>query len=121
MKMTLPLPPTANLYWRIFRGRAVQSAEAKNYKRMVAFRAMNQDISNRPEPLKGDVVVNLVVYRKWKRGDLDNFQKVLLDSLKGIAFEDDSQVVEIHARREEDPANPRVEVTVREAECTRQG
>jgi crossover junction endodeoxyribonuclease RusA len=115
MKFTLPLPPTANLYWRIFRGRAIQSADAKNYKRMVAFRAMNQDISSRPKPIDGDVVVTMTVYGRWKQGDLDNFQKCLLDALRGIAFHDDKQVVEIHARREDDPTNPRVEIRVEPA------
>lgn len=65
-----------------------------------------------PEPIAGPVMVSVTVYRKRRAGDLDNYQKVLLDSLKGIAFEDDSQVVEIHALRLEDPSNPRVEVRV---------
>ena len=58
------------------------------------------------------MVASVVVYRARRAGDLDNSLKVLLDALNGIAFEDDSQVVEIHARREEDPANPRVEVQI---------
>jgi Holliday junction resolvase RusA-like endonuclease len=33
-----------------------------------------------------------------------------------VAFEDDSQVVEIHAHRMDDAANPRVEVRVERAE-----
>lgn len=85
------------------------SDEAKRYKANVKFRAMQDHTLN---PLDGDLVVSLVVYRKRRIGDLDNFQKVLLDSLRGVAFHDDSQVVEIHARREDDPSNPRVEVHV---------
>lgn len=34
-----------------------------------------------------------------KRPDLDNCNKFLEDCLKGIVFEDDSQVVQIHARK----------------------
>ena len=37
--------------------------------------------------------------------------KVLLDSLTGVIWEDDSQIVEIHAYRYEDKNNPRVEIT----------
>ena len=41
---------------------------------------------------------------KWyinhnRRSDLDNRLKVLLDSLTGIAYEDDKQVVEINAQK----------------------
>ncbi len=65
-----------------------------------------------PPAAVGPVSVNVRVYRPARRGDLDNCLKVLLDALKGIAFVDDSQVVHIHARRYEDKANPRAEVTV---------
>lgn len=114
MKITLPLPPSANNYWRVFRGVTVVSPEARTYKANVKFRAMQQAADGRVCPLAGEVVANVVVYRKRRVGDLDNFLKVLLDSLKGVAFEDDSQVVEIHARREDDPSNPRVVVQVEE-------
>jgi crossover junction endodeoxyribonuclease RusA len=112
MKLTLPMPPSANRYWRIWRGRAVISAEAKAYKQGVKLRALTEGLR---KPLGGPVVASLVVYRARRAGDLDNSLKVLLDALNGIAFEDDSQVVEIWARREEDPANPRVVITVEQA------
>lgn len=86
------------------------SQRARQYKATVKFKAMQEH--DLPDPLEGEVVVSLVVYRKRKVGDLDNFQKVLLDALRGVAFNDDSQVVEIHARREDDAENPRVEVRV---------
>jgi Holliday junction resolvase RusA-like endonuclease len=57
----------------------------------------------------------LVVYRPRKAGDLSNRIKVLEDALNGIAWIDDKQIVEIHARREDDASNPRVEVRIEEA------
>jgi len=48
---------------------------------------------------------------------LDNTLKVLLDALNGCAWVDDSQVVELHALRLEDPADPRVEVRVEAMEA----
>lgn len=51
-------------------------------------------------------------YRPAKRGDLDNRIKILLDALEGIAFENDSQIIEIHARRFDDKLNPRVSIVV---------
>lgn len=114
MRLTLPLPPTANRYWSYAGGRVRTSDEARAYKLNVKMRALQ--LSPRPQPLEGEVWVFLTVYRKWRQGDLDNFQKVLLDALKGVAFNDDRQVVEIHARREDDPSNPRVEVRVEAAQ-----
>jgi crossover junction endodeoxyribonuclease RusA len=114
LKFTLPLPPSVNDYWRIFKNRILITARARQYKAEVRFRVMQQQ-DGLPEPLRGPVLVQLVVYRKRRQGDLDNFQKGLLDSLRGIAFEDDAQVVEIWARRMDDPTNPRVEVRVEAA------
>ena len=67
------------------------------------------------EPLPGSVCVDLVVFHPDRRhGDLDNYVKASLDAIQGVLFGDDKCVSEIHARREYDKANPRVEVTVRE-------
>ncbi len=113
MKLVLPVPPSANAYWRVWQNRVLLSAAARSYKAAVKFRCMqNHDL---PKPFEGPVVVSMVVYRARKAGDLDNFQKCLLDSIRGVAYLDDSQVVEIYARREDDKENPRVEVRIEEA------
>lgn len=108
MTITLPQPVSANRYWRNFRGRMVVSAEAKAYKEQVAWIARAAGV----EMLTGDVSVTMRVYRQAKRGDLDNSLKVSLDSLIGIAYADDSQIVRIVAERYDDKRNPRVEVEV---------
>jgi len=105
---TLPLPPMANRYWRNFRGRMVVSAEARRYKVDAAYRAKMQGA----QVLDGELAVRLAVYRKARRGDLDGFLKVALDSLNGIAWHDDRQIVKIDAERHDDKANPRIEITV---------
>jgi crossover junction endodeoxyribonuclease RusA len=111
--LTLPFPPSANRYWRNFRGRMVKSADARIYRDQAGYIYLQQTMRiNRGRPLIGDVKVTLDFYRPAKRGDLDNRIKVTLDALQGIAFADDSQVVEIHARRFEGKANPRVEIAI---------
>lgn len=60
-----------------------------------------------------DVVVYADWYRARRSGDLDNRMKVLWDALQGVAYDNDSQIVEIHARRYDDKRNPGVYVTVR--------
>lgn len=112
MKLVLPYPPSANRYWRSDRGRAPhRSEEAKAYKLAVGM-VVTQQGTQAIEVHRGPVAVTVAVYRPRKSGDLDNRLKVLLDALKGIAFEDDEQVVRIEATRHDDKANPRVEVEV---------
>ena len=107
-RLVLPLPPSANRYWRTFRNVVVVSEEARAYKAGVKASALEQGATLIP----GDVAVYIDVYRSRKAGDLDNRIKVALDALKGIAFEDDRQVVKIHARRFDDRNNGRIEITV---------
>ena len=104
----LPLPPSANRYWRMFRGRMVTSSEAKNYKALVAALLHGHQV----EPLDGPVCVSISVYRARRAGDLDNFQKVLLDALQGICYIDDKQVTELHAFMFDDRQHPRVEIAI---------
>jgi len=108
MVFVLPLPPSANRYWRMVNGHMTVSAEAKAYKTSAGWAAKVAGI----DVLDGPVAVTLRVYRAQKSGDLDNRIKVILDSLKGIAWEDDSQVTELHAYRYDDKTNPRVEVEI---------
>lgn len=112
MKATLPLPPSSNRYWRVWRGRAVVSTEARAYKLNARLRALSQGM----RPVSGPVVLNLVVYRARKAGDLSNRIKVAEDALQGVAYTNDSQVVELHARLEDDPGNPRLVVWVESVE-----
>lgn len=107
--IVLPLPPSANRYWRTYRGHTVVSADAKAYKAGVWLQAQHVGF----EPFAGPVVVYLHVYRARKAGDLDNFAKVTLDALRGVAYQDDDQIVELHLWRHDDKANPRVEIEVR--------
>lgn len=108
-RIVLPLPPSANRYWRYVAGRPVVSAQARDYKAEVAVIASIAGWS----PVAEDVAVVLRFYRQRKHGDLDNYVKILLDALKHIAYMDDSQVSELHMWRHDDKDYPRVEVEVR--------
>jgi crossover junction endodeoxyribonuclease RusA len=110
MKLTLPFPPSANRYWRSCRGIVFLSGEAKKYKAtLLEDKALAQ-----VKPLDGRVAISLDYYRPRKSGDLDNRLKQILDCLQGVAYLNDSQIVEIHARQFDDKTNPRVEVEVLE-------
>jgi crossover junction endodeoxyribonuclease RusA len=116
--LTLPYPLSANRYWRPVRIGAhitiVPTKEAKAYRADVAARCTHLS------PLPGRIAVAVRLFphrpqdfasRMRKQGpawddsvqciDLDNANKVLLDSLKGIAFEDDRWVRRLQAERME--------------------
>lgn len=71
------------------------------------------------DPLSGPVSLSCVFYFKNKKSDLDNRLKALLDVLQvnelgfGL-FDNDIQIVELHAFKDYDPENPRVHVVVHE-------
>jgi Holliday junction resolvase RusA-like endonuclease len=50
-----------------------------------------------------------------KKPDLDNVAKIVLDSLNGIAYSDDSQIVKLNIEKHYSE-NPRVEVTLYEVD-----
>lgn len=93
MILELPMPPSANRYWRFVTNRgAIASKEARDYKLRV--RALYS-----PRILAGRVAVRLDVY--LCRGDLDNRIKCVLDALKGVAYLDDRQVASLQAEEYE--------------------
>ncbi|MCH4574978.1 RusA family crossover junction endodeoxyribonuclease [Achromobacter xylosoxidans] len=124
--LTLPYPISANRYWASRtvtpRGKPAFTStyvtpEAKAYKAQVQKLAL---VAGVRKPIAGRVRVEFTLYpnrpldwqkRMRKDGaawddtvqclDLDNAQKVVLDSLKDVVFQDDAWVREISARRAE--------------------
>lgn len=98
------MPPSANRYWRNFRGHMVISSEAKEYKRHVA---QTITIDDHHDPLNrgggmllGRVGIRLLFMLADNRNfDLDNRIKVLLDSMQGAVYADDKQVFAIYAEK----------------------
>lgn len=111
MVVTLPEPPSINHYWRVARGIMHLSKDGRRWKNAAHKMASEAGLV----PLEGPVAVSITWYRRRRSGDLDNRIKVVLDVLKGLAYLDDKQVVELHAWRYDDKADPRVDVLVTEA------
>lgn len=130
--LVLPYPISANLYWRSYArgGRAIVtvSKEAEAYRAQVNLLCWQAGIR---EPIPGRVAVRVCLYpqrpldwakraRKDPEGwddsvrciDIDNANKVLLDSLKGVAIEDDRWVRRLVSERMEPDGDARVVVTI---------
>lgn len=107
VRLKLPYPVSANRYWRIWRNKAVRSAEATAYKEIVRRIAQEAGVM----PSEGSVAVCLRLIPKANKDgsanktviDLDNTLKVTLDSLQGIAYENDKQVRRIVAEYGSEP------------------
>lgn len=112
MRITLPLPPSANTYWRHVGTRVLLSKEARAYRERCAFAAAMQW---KGAPLTGPVRIHADVFMPNKRGDLTNREKQLLDAIQGRVIVDDSQVVDMRMVRHTDKDNPRVEIEITEA------
>ncbi|PWY50029.1 RusA family crossover junction endodeoxyribonuclease [Achromobacter sp. RW408] len=124
--LVLPYPISANRYWssRLVKPKGKPAftstyvtPEAKAYKAQVLALARKAGFAR---PITGRVKVEFTLFpnrpQDWQKRmrkdgtawddtvqclDLDNAQKVVLDSLKDVVFEDDRWVREIHARRAE--------------------
>ena len=96
--LTLPYPISSNRYWRSARGRVFVSAEAKAYKQEVALIARTAGMRE-PASISSIALIVKLIPKNRICMDLDNALKVTIDALKGIAFEDDSQVVKIQAEK----------------------
>lgn len=64
-------------------------------------------------PLTSDIEMSITLFFGTKRrADLDNFNKLNLDALTGIAYDDDSQIAVMHIQRAYSKDRPRIEVTI---------
>ncbi|ENS9381990.1 RusA family crossover junction endodeoxyribonuclease [Neisseria gonorrhoeae] len=106
-RLILPYPVSANRYWRIWRNRAVRSAEAAAYRETV--RRIAQGAGAMPSEGAVAVYVRLIPKANKDGGanktviDLDNALKVALDALQGVAYHNDRQVRRIAADYADEP------------------
>ncbi len=110
VKLIFPYPPSVNHLYATFAGRRIVSAKGRKFKSDIAVLAKQQGA----KLLAGDLSVTFRVFRPKRIGDLDNRLKISQDALKGICFADDKQIIEIHAFRFDDKANPRIEIDLKE-------
>lgn len=97
--LSLPYPVSANRYWRTNSktGAVYLSSEAKAYKRQVRTIAIASGVLN---PMTRPVNVDVVFHARMNKDgsesgvvlDIDNVNKVLLDSMNNLVYVDDKQV-----------------------------
>lgn len=108
--LEFPYPVSANRYWRTFRGMTVRSKEAQEYKESAAVICEIHRVKILTCPVTVSMTLHPPIPKDWKkreqkeprywplsvrRLDLDNCQKVILDALQGLAYENDKQITAI--------------------------
>lgn len=82
----------------------------KDYKEMCQWEIKSQ---YKGKPTLDDITVIIELYFKDKRKrDVDNFNKILLDSGTKMLWADDSQIQELTIRKFIDDKNPRIEMFI---------
>lgn len=88
--------------------------EALEQKRTLGWLAKEAMLKARiHDPLRGDIDMVIDFYfPDKKRRDSDNPLKLLWDSMTGIVYEDDSQIMTYCVRKHFDKENPRTEISI---------
>ena len=113
VSFTVPGKPQGKQRPRLGKGGRVYTPSAtRRYELAVAWAALGA----RPAlwAKTGRFVVEVTMYfPDWRRRDVDNVLKAVLDGMQGVLYEDDSQVVVASAIKWLDRERPRTEVVVK--------
>lgn len=104
---------TNNIYKSVCRGKfasVYMSKAGKDLKEDYQWQVKNQW---KGKPLTGEVDLRIELFFSVNRKhDIDNYNKLTIDSLTGIVFNDDSQIVSLLIIKNFDKKNPRIEIEV---------
>ena len=95
--------------------RAYQPKRNVEYRKQV--QAAARSAMNGREPLAGEVVATVKLFRKYKPtarifGDVDNHLKALFDGMNQIVFADDAQITKCVVEKFTDKVHPRAEIKI---------
>ena len=114
----LPWPPSVNHLYGLNRkyGTRYLSQKGRDYHLLVRHR-VNDQVSWSKRPLTQRLHLDIYCYPPddWRRRDLDNILKVMLDSLEHCkVFEDDGQIDRMLVERRTPQAHARVDIRIKE-------
>ena len=114
-------PISANHMWRssVAKGTGrpftYMPTEAKNMREFWRMTALNQLRKQGKKMIEdsNEIGVDIKFFFETKaRRDIDNFLKVVIDSMTGVVYKDDSQIRQLHAEKLYDPGSPRIEIII---------
>lgn len=105
--VSLPLPPPLNSVYRMGRGSYYKSTAAKDFTQLCGV------LLARYKTIEKEQNIGISLKFSLKRdADIDSRLKVLLDSMQGFLYENDSQIIELVVSKEKTKGEPSVEVVL---------
>lgn len=105
IELELPMPPSANRYWRYVNGKVLKSKQARDYIKIIGDLWMVYKAQKKAKAFGKDqrLQIYIQVFPPNRiRRDLDNLLKVLMDSLEHAGlFTNDEQIDDIRIMRME--------------------
>jgi Holliday junction resolvase RusA-like endonuclease len=89
------------------------NAEGKEFKGRVSAFAKKAMRGRDPET-EAPIMVTVDIWFRSKRNDLDGPLKLILDSLEGVVYGNDRQVVALHAHKHHHKTIPSIRIAVNE-------
>ena len=107
------IPPSTNHYKaQRWNGKHIQwyiTKKGKEFKEMIKNLDYKWKITTKP------IKMNIKLFFPTKRRqDIDNYNKVLLDSLQGIIYEDDNQIVDLRVKKFYEKNKPKTIIRIEE-------
>ena len=116
MKFVIDLEPLPQARARFGNGKCYEPSRLREYKNTLKWLVKSAGA----EILTGAVEVSIKLYRKFKAtsrrfGDFDNLAKAICDSLNGVCYVDDSQIVKCTVEKIQS-ATAKIEVEIMQAD-----
>lgn len=118
----LPMPPSNNHYKQFYctrstprdvhKVRAKLTERAESYKAEVGWLVKNAGVRMTEKPYRLWAAIYVYPSMTDSHLDIDNIPKVVFDALNGIAWEDDTQVEELHVYRMSPVAEGCIEIVI---------
>lgn len=90
------LPISVNAAYRTWRGRVLISAKGREFKKIICKKLTELNLTK----IEGKIEMSIIYYFKDNRcRDIDNYQKVLIDCMKDILFEDDKMIYKLNLEK----------------------
>ena len=90
------LPISVNDAYRTWQNRILISKKGREFKKQITEILINKNI----DKIIGPIKVSIFYYFSDLRcRDIDNYQKLLIDSMKDIVFEDDKMIYELNLKK----------------------
>lgn len=86
------------------------SKEGKDLKESYQWQIKSQ---YKGKPKTGDLDLRVeLFFGDDRKRDIDNYNKILLDSMSGLVYQDDSQIQSLLIIKNKDKKNPRIEIII---------